>query len=387
MHKTTLVTLAAVAAFATAAPSGHADMGRFCQPRPLTAAEKEASGQIAEKLHKTLPQAPTGWKVRDDKSDAASGACQAQAPGKMVNQPVQLTLYRTYVLAASERTPAQLLGEQIAIMQAQEKDATAAAQTAHARGDSTVEKAQLQRAEDARGLVKSFEQQLSEMPPEQRAAAAEARARAAKERAATATTSPPPAAPDNNDQARIQELERQIAALQRKDKEAIAAYQAARRGGDGAAQKQASEASREHRLAMRPLQQELTQLRRGQHQSREAASAASTRSAREHAEAARANRSTASVSIYTNLPQLSARGGKPVSIAGVPLALRDSLGRTYLLFGKWRNDAAGWPTAALDESAPSVRVQNVGVRIDGNEATTEQLLKALDLAALKAAIK
>lgn len=385
MHKTTLVTLAAVAAFATAVPSSRADMGRFCQPRPLTAAEKAASDQIAEKLRKTLPQAPTGWKIRDDKSDAASGACQAQAPGKMINQPVQLTVYRTYVLAASERAPAQLLGEQIALLQAQEQDATAAAQTAHARGDSTVEKAQLQRAEDARALVKSFEQQLSEMPPEQRAAAAEARARVARERAATAPAPRPDS--NNNDAARTQELEQQIAALQRKDKEAIAAYQAARRSGDSAAQKQASETSREHRVAMRPLQQELTQLRRRQHQSREAASAASTRSAREHAEAARANRSTASVSIYTNLPQLSARGGKPVSIAGVPLALRDSLGRTYLLFGKWRNDAAGWPTAALDESAPTVRVQNVGARIDANEATTEQLLKALDLAALKAAIK
>ena len=138
---------------------------------------------------------------------------------------------------------------------------------------------------------------------------------------------------------------------------------------------------------MRPLQQELTQLRRGEHQRRNAASAARTRAAQEHMAAVRANRGTASVSIYTNLTQLSARGARPVSVNGVPMALRDSSGRTYLLFGHWRTDTAGWALANIDESAPTTRVQNIGVRVDGNEATIEQLLKTLDLAALKAAIR
>jgi hypothetical protein len=200
---------------------------------------------------------------------------------------------------------------------------------------------------------------------------------------------PPPAAPaapqpaaqppsNAEHQARAAALEKQIAELQRKEQAAGAAYREARRAGDSAAQRQATEQSRKYRLEMGPLQRELRELRNVERRARAADGEARTRAAQARMEEARANRRDASVSIQTNLRQSEMRGSRPLSVDGVPLAFRERSGATQLVFGGWRRSGS-FALAQIDESVPTTRVQNARVRIDANEPVTEQLLAAMDV--------
>jgi hypothetical protein len=195
-----------------------------------------------------------------------------------------------------------------------------------------------------------------------------------------------PAASSADDQARAQALEQQLAELQGKEKDAVRAYQAARRAADSEGQKKASQESREYRAAMGPPHKELMELRRAESRQRDAESRAHTEAAFAHAKEELANRRVASVHLYTNSGQKQVRGSKPVSITGVPLALRDGRGATHLLFGDWKH-LGNYASNPLDESAPTTRVQEVSVRLDGSDAVTEQLLNALDLNAIKSVMQ
>lgn len=303
---------AAIACAALLSSDALADMGRSCQPRALAAAEKEAGERVAERLRKSLPSAPPGWAIRDDRSDIAAGSCQAEESGKAVPQPVGVTVSRSFV-----------------------------------------------RNDPAPG---------SEAAPPPGAAQA-----------------PAEPLPDAARQARTQELEKQLAELQRKDRAAVAAYQAARRAGDSGVQTEASDASRRYRAEMGPLQKELRELRNIERQERAAATGARTQAAQSRMPEQRASRRDASVSIHTNLRQRELRGARPVAMSGVPSAFRDGRGVTHLLFGEWRQ-SGNFALAPIDETAPTTRVQAVSVRIDANEAMTEQLLEKLDLTAVKEVI-
>jgi hypothetical protein len=182
-------------------------------------------------------------------------------------------------------------------------------------------------------------------------------------------------------EARAKALEKDLAELQRKERDAGAAYREARRTGDSSAQKEASEASRKLRGDMAPLHRELAQLRRQMHAARATAGAANTRTAQKRMEEARANRRDASVAVHTNLRQAEMRGARPVAVGDVPLAFRDGAGATHLLFGDWRRSGS-FAMSRIDETAPTTRVQNLRVRIDANEPAGAQLLAALDAKAL-----
>ena len=182
-------------------------------------------------------------------------------------------------------------------------------------------------------------------------------------------------------EARAKALETELGELQRKERDAGEAYREARRAGDSAAQKEASEASRKLRGEMAPLHRELAQLRRQVREARAAAGAATTGTAQKRMEEARANRRDASVVVHTNLRQAEMRGARPVPVSNVPLAFRDGGGATHLLFGDWRRSGA-FAMSQIDESAPSTRVQNLRVRIDANEPAGALLIEALDVKAL-----
>ena len=184
-------------------------------------------------------------------------------------------------------------------------------------------------------------------------------------------------------QARAQALEQQVAELKRREQEAVAAYMAARRSGDSEAQKKASEQSRELRAAMGPPQKELRELRDVERRQRAAESKASSDAAFAHAKEELANRRIASVAFYANSGQKQVRASKPVSVPGVPLALYQGMGATHLLFGDWKH-SGHYAASPFDLSAPTTRVQDVSVRIDGNDAVTAQLLGKIDLKALQA---
>ncbi len=64
----------AFACLALAASAALADMGRECQPRALTPAEKDAADKVAQRLLTALPAAPAGWSVRDERTDTAAGS-------------------------------------------------------------------------------------------------------------------------------------------------------------------------------------------------------------------------------------------------------------------------------------------------------------------------
>lgn len=300
---------AAIAWAAFSCSSALADMGRECNPRPLTAAENEASVRLAQKLRNALSAAPADWTVRDERTDVAAGSCPAEGSGKSIPQPVTISILRNYV----------------------RKDAPRPAAPA------------------------------APQPEVQPPLTAEQQGRAA-------------------------ELEKQIADLQRKDQAAGAAYREARRAGDSAAQRQATEESRKYRMEMRPLQHELGELRSLERRARAADSQARTRAAQARMQEERANRRDASISIVTNLRQSEMRGARPVSVSGVPLAFQDASGVTQLLLGSWRR-SGNFALAQLDESAPTTRVQNIRVRIDANQPVTELLIQALNVKAVHDAVE
>lgn len=69
-----------------------------------------------------------------------------------------------------------------------------------------------------------------------------------------------------------------------------------------------------------------------------------------------------------------------------PLALRNGRGATHLLFGDWKH-LGNYASNPLDESAPTIRVQEVSVYLDGSDAVIEQLLNALDLNTIKSVVR
>ena len=303
----TKVTAWAISMLAMAA-GAHADMGRECQPRALTAEEKQAADSVAERLRKALPPAPAGWATRDERTDLAAGSCPMEGgSARAIPQPVTISVLRNYV-----------------------------------RQDPP---AQAPRAE----------------PPAQ----------------------PPSSNPEQV--ARAAALEKQLAELKGRESAAGRAYQEARRAGDSAAQREAIEASREVRAEMAPVHRELTELRRAMREERSAAGAAQTRAAQARTEEARANRRDASVSIQTNLRQAQTRGARPISVAGAPLALRDGNGAIHVLLGAWQQ-TGNFAVAHIDESAPTTRVHSLRVRIDGNEAVSDELLQGLDMKAVAALV-
>ncbi|MDB5923328.1 MAG: hypothetical protein JWN13_2264 [Betaproteobacteria bacterium] len=204
--------------------------------------------------------------------------------------------------------------------------------------------------------------------------------------AAAAPVPATPAAAGAEEQARAQALEHSIVELQRKEKDATTAYQAARRAGDSEGQKKASQELREYRAAMNPPRKELMELREGERRQREAQSKVSTEAAFARAEEELANRRVASVSLLTNSGQMQVRGSKPVSVAGVPLALRQARGATHLLFGDWKH-FGNYAASPFDLSAPTTRVQDVSVRILGNDEVTTQLLGKIDLNAVRSVMQ
>jgi hypothetical protein len=137
---------------------------------------------------------------------------------------------------------------------------------------------------------------------------------------------------------------------------------------------------------MGPLRKELTELRGGQHWQQEAHNNAATQAAFARAEEARANRRDARVTLIANSGQMQVRGAQPVSISGVPLALRDARGRTHLLFGEWRH-TGNFAEHPNDESAPTTRVQDASAGIDANDALTEHFLKTLDLRLMQSIVE
>ena len=295
-----------IACVALFSPSVQADMGRWCEPRALTAAEKEAGERVAERLRKSLPSAPTGWTIRGERADIAAGSCKAESSGKLVPQPVTITVTRSFMRSDPPPQPASA-------------------------------------------------------PPQQA-----------------------PAQPSSSPQerARAGELEQKIAELKRGEMDAVAAYQAARRTGDSAAQREATQASRQFRAEMGPLQKELMALRRAESGRRAADTDTRTRAAQARMAEARANRRDASVTIYANSGQGQMRAAEPMPVSGASLALRERGGAAHLLFGEWRHSGS-FATAKIDESAATTRVQAVHVRVDASEDMSGELLRALDLNAVK----
>jgi hypothetical protein len=213
------------------------------------------------------------------------------------------------------------------------------------------------------------------VPVSAKAAPASAPARSAAEQQARA-----------QQEVRAQTLEQQIAELKRKEQGATAAYTAARRAGDSEAQKKASHESRELRAAMGPAQKELMEIRDGERRQRAAESKAHTEAAFAHQKEELANRRVASVSFDANSGQKQVRASQPVSIPGVPLALRQGMGATHLLFGDWKH-FGNYAASAFDPSAPTTRVQDVSVRVVGNDEVTAQLLGKIDLNAVRSVLQ
>src|SRR5512147_502622 len=205
-------------------------------------------------------------------------------------------------------------------------------------------------------------------------------------RAAAAVAAAPakPATTAGTDPTRRKELEARLADLQRSRKDAAREYQEARRARDSAAQDAARRRDQEISLAMRPVQEELSKLKRAEAGARAAESEARTAAAVAQARTADENRTDAGVSITANLAWLQVRGGEALDAPGVDVAIREP-GHVALLLGPWNFDRrqASGAGAAIDESVPRTRVQTIAVEINANSATAEALRGKVDVAALR----
>ena len=208
--------------------------------------------------------------------------------------------------------------------------------------------------------------------------------------AAPTLVAPQPAAPapasDPQRQARIKALEQQIRELQRQEAAVTAEYQAARRAGDSAAQRDATARSREIRLAMNVPNKELMELRRAEHRDREVNNAQLHERAVAQRAASLANRRVATVAINSNSGRALSRASQVVAVPGTALALTQPGFSTNLLFGSgWthtRHEAhRAWEAGSLS------RVQDVNVSVDGNAEVMAALIRALDMSALNALIE
>jgi hypothetical protein len=197
----------------------------------------------------------------------------------------------------------------------------------------------------------------------------------------------PAPARDAERQARAQALEQQINELKRQEVETTAAYQAARRVGDSPAQRAAIAKGRDIRRAMEAPLKELQEIRNAERREREAENARLHDAAVAQTQATLANRRTAQISINTNSGRALARASRVVTLAGVPLAITQPGLSTSLLFGTgWihRGHEAYRPWAP---GVPTWRVQDVNVRVSGNEEVMGARISALDLPALNAVIE
>lgn len=185
------------------------------------------------------------------------------------------------------------------------------------------------------------------------------------------------------DPARRKELEARLAELQRDRKDAGAAYQEARRTGDRAGQEAARRRDREVALAMRPVQEELSTLRRSEAAGRAAELDAHTAAAVAHDRAVEEARRDARVEITANAAAVQFRKADAMDPAGADLALRKS-GGLVLLLGPW-SFAPGdtLARATMDASAPRARVQTVAVEISGSPTAATALHEKVGLAALR----
>jgi hypothetical protein len=204
-----LTAFAALPALALFAESTFADSDRRCETRQLTAAEQAASSELVQKLQAVLPPPPAGWKVRDDRSNAASGSCETQ--GRMVPQPVTIQVSRRYEPAerrpppaanvapapsppASQATAAENprikeLEAQIKAIQLKDKDVQAAYFAARRSGDSERQQQAGNESRELRNQLRPLQRELSELrraASQQRAAASADRTRVAQEKAAAA---------------------------------------------------------------------------------------------------------------------------------------------------------------------------------------------------------
>lgn len=200
-------------------------------------------------------------------------------------------------------------------------------------------------------------------------------------------TPAPAAVPDPQMEARARTLEQQIAELKRQEQTVVAAYTAARRAGDSAAVRAAQAQDRELRLAMQAPSKELMEIRQAQHRQREVENAASHEAAVAQNKQSLANRRIAHVTLTTNSGRALARASRLTSIPGVPLAISVPALSTNLLFGKGWEFKANEAYRPWDPSAPLSRVQDVNVRIDGNEEVMQALIGSLDAKALDAIIE
>ena len=204
--------------------------------------------------------------------------------------------------------------------------------------------------------------------------------------AVSAETAPPPvkaAAAAGPDTARRKELEARLAELQRSRKDAVREYQEARQARDGAAQQTARRRDQELALAMRPVQEELSKLRRAESGARAAESEARTAVAVAHARAVEERRTDASVSITANLAWVQLHGAEVFDAPGADVAIRKS-GGVVLLVGPWSfGRGEGAAGAKIDDSAPRTRVQTIAVEIAGNPAAAEALRGKIGVAGLR----
>jgi hypothetical protein len=197
----------------------------------------------------------------------------------------------------------------------------------------------------------------------------------------------PASAPDPQVRARVLALEQQIKDLKRQEAQITAAYQAARRAGDSPAQQAATARSREIRRAMDAPLKELKEIQDAERRQRTAENARRHEAAIAQTQTMLANRRTAHVSINTNSGRALARASKVVTIAGVPLAIAQPGFSTNLLFG------TGWTHRGHEayrpwiRGAPTSRVQDVNVRVDGNDEVMRALIGTLDVTALNAVIE
>lgn len=202
---------------------------------------------------------------------------------------------------------------------------------------------------------------------------------------ATAEAAPVPVKPATTatDTTRLKELEAQLDELQRSRKDALRAYQEARRAGDSAAQGAARRRDQEIARAMRPVQEELSSLKRAESGARAAELEAHTAAAVAHDRAAEERRTDASVSITANLAWIQLGGAEALDAAGADVAIRQSRG-VVLLLGPWRfgrgDTGAG---ATIDASAPRERVQTIAVEITGSPTTAEALRAKVGVAGLR----
>ena len=197
-----------------------------------------------------------------------------------------------------------------------------------------------------------------------------------------------PTAKAGGDPARRKDLEAKLAELQQSRQDAVREYQKARQAGDRAGQDAARRRDREIALAIRPVQEELSRLRKAESGARAAELEEHTAAARAQQRAAEERRTDASVSITANLAwlQLHGEAAEPLDSPGADAAIRKS-GGVVLLLGPWRfgrgDTAAG---ATIDAAAPPSRVQSIAVEISGNRATTESLRAQVGVAGLRTLI-